>query len=349
MSVTLVSSALFFVLSFLAGFVCLRIAYNQPTLKDGFVLLWGTILVGFIAAFSFNPIHYDSIAAYSMEEFLLVLGASLLIYLADAKKFSPLIIILGCIAGAYILPQDFLLFDGRLPLIADRLAIVAIWFMISFCWQYLNGMNGLVCLQTTIICLGLITLYFVGAAPFILALYSLVLLGCTLALLSYNWFPAYITLSSGLCQALGFICVWLLLKASQEGLSSSSLILLAYFAVEMISALIRLIIPEGSRKIAHNTNYYIAVHSGLTPQTALFSVAKILTLLLILACFQIYSGNFFSIPLLGLAVCFVFAYRIRNWDEKPQTLKEINAEFIEDVKEGIKEIKDTLSSKKGDQ
>ena len=339
----------FFVLSFFLSFALLRMVYNNPSLKDGFVFLWAVMLAGAMSAVYFNSTPYDSIAGFSLPEPALVFGSALIVYLiaARAPKFAALPILLGAGLYTFLIPQDnFLLFNGLLPPIFDHLAAAVIWAAISWSFQYLNALNALMSLQTLTIGFGILVLYFMGASPLALALIAITITGAMLALLTYNGFPAYIIPSDAFCQAVGFIGAWLLFKLSAEATPASALILITYFALEVAAALCRFVLPGNKASLKENTNYYQAVIHGLSPQTVLFAIGKILMLLIILASFQLYAGNFFSLPFLGLIVCSMFVYRLRHWNEKDQTLKEINAEFVQDLKDGIQEIKDTFNKDK---
>lgn len=345
----LLQSLSFMLASFLTGFIALRISYNHPkSLKDGFIPLWIIMLLGMIMANFFNPLTVDTLASYPTSQIELVFIGALLIYLLGSSKYHSLTFLPTIItAGLYclLLPSGFLLFEGLLPLWLDRLSIVLIWFIISFCFQYLNASSGIMCAQAIAICLSIIIIFIIGGAPYILALYAVVVLGAMLALLSFNWFPAHIIPTQGLCQAMGFICAWLLLKLSQEGMSSSALILSTYLILESCFALFYTALPGPKYPIAQNTSYYLALLKGLSGYSAFLSVTKILLMLLILACFQLYSLNFYSIPILAALVCSLFLYKLHNWDEPDKTLKEINNNFISEVKDNISNIKDQFKDK----
>ena len=91
-----------------------------------------------------------------------------------------------------------------------------------------------------------------------------------------------------------------------------------------------------------NTNYYwLASHTSA--QLAVTSMAKISAVLLFLAWFQLFSVNSYSLPIVTFIIIYWLNGSIGNAQKK--TLKQINKEFVEGLKQNINETKKALKKK----
>lgn len=190
-------------------------------------------------------------------------------------------------------------------------------------------------------------LYFIDASPLMLCIFSTILLGASLSFLTFNLHPSYLRLTNGACQALGFIIAWLLVKLIPEQSVTCGLVLSTYFICECIFALFQAALPQNKDKnIYKYTSYHMAVSSGLKASDTAYSIMKITALLIILSGFQAFSANTFSIPALACVTSIWFMHRLINWKDGTKSLKEINKDFISDVKENIDDIKKQITKDK---
>lgn len=292
--------------------------------------------------FIYKPQYYNLLAAF------LCAGAIYLVSLfKKTSKLMPLIILASVIGCSFFIPKDFLLFEGNLPEVFDRIAIIAIWFAFSFCYKYLNGIDGIMSIQNLTIGLGIFIISILGAAPAMIGNYAIILIAITAAFMIFNWYPARITLKSGACNSWGFLIAWLLLQSSQEGSASCCLIFCLFFIVEVVWAVtLKLSWRPQYKNIVANTNYYQANISGLSPNYICSAVLKLAAILVIFGTFQIYAPNSLSIPALCLIISIWFISKIKNWQEEKLSFKEINHSFIQEVKENVDDIKKHLKKDK---
>lgn len=348
-----------FILTFSIGFLWLNhfskhISDFEPSSK----LKQDTYLPIYVASFAASLILYftnqdtfDFIYKphyYSLLAVFLCAGVIYLISLfKKVSKLTPLIILASVIGCSFFIPKDFLLFEGNIPAIFDRIAIIAIWFAFSLCYKYLNGIDGVLSIQNLTIGLGIFFISLLGGAPRLIGNYAIVLVAITAAFMVFNWYPARVILKSGACNSWGFLIAWLLLQSSQEGSGSCCIIFCLFFVVEVIWAItLKLSWRPQYKNIVANTNYYQANVAGLAPNYICNAILKLAAILIIFGTFQIYAPNSLSLPTLCLIISIWFISKIKNWQEERQSFKEINHSFIQDVKENVDDIKKHLKKDK---
>lgn len=242
-----------------------------------------------------------------------------------------------------LLPQGFMLFEGTLPFWLDRLTIALIWSLFAWAYKYLDGLEGIVAVQTVTPLCGMVILAFLGAIPILTGCFSAVFALIITAYAVYNWYPAQLRLTTSGCQALGFLTAWLFMLAAREGSASCALIFSLYYIVEVIWAgLKKLSRKPQYQEIVPNTFYYQTNLSGLSPDIISENIFKLDALLVIFGCFQIYAPNSYSLAILGVILTFWFLNHLRNWQVAERSLGEINREVVKDLKENVEDIKKNL-------
>ncbi len=255
-------------------------------------------------------------------------------------KFTSLALLAAVAVSTFLLPEEFLLFKGNLPFWLDRLAIIAVWFIFSNFFYILNGIDGFlgsaaICVSGAFIVLGLL-----DAMPFFFTLTALCLTTVTAAFLIFNWFPSRLSFTTGSCRVLGFILGWLLTFTSSEGLAPCNLILITVFVLELLQAAFKKIsLRDRYNSLTVNTTYYQANISGLSPSQVCIFLFKLQTIFIILACFQLYMPNAYSLPALSLILGAWFLTKLKNWQTPDRSLSELNKDIIEDLRRNIDDIK----------
>lgn len=263
--------------------------------------------------------------------------------LQNLKKYILPATLLAVIISTFALPSQFLLFNSGLPFWADRALIILIWFAFTNFYYILNGIDGVLPLQTLAITIGIFILCWLDATPLLYGMIAIALFGMTGAYSIFNWYPSRLALDKGSCQALGFILGWLLLATSAEGSSASALILIMYYPIELITGLIKKItLRDQHSDIISNTTYYQANISGLSPNNICVFLLKLQLVFIILSGFQIYAPNSFSLPLLSFIIGVWFLSKLKNWQTPNKTFKELNRDFMEDIKNNIEDIKSNI-------
>ena len=297
---------------------------------------------GFTILHFFLPPQYDQIFDMSLSNIGLIFGGSLLIYLgySHSQKLGLSFLIFSALLGTLLLPSDLMMFDGLFPLILDRILTFAIWCGFAFCYQYLNGLDGLLATQTAFPLIGIIILSFIGALPVLIGGMSGILLSGTLSFAIYNWYPSQLRLSNTDSQALGFMISSFYIICAEEGCATPILIFSLYYILDISLALFKkLLLKAQYQDIQQNTIACQTNISGLSPSLICENISKLNGLLLIFGCFQAYAPNNYSLLTLGAVLSLWFLHHLLNWQTPKQSLSEINKEVISDIKKNLQSIK----------
>ena len=295
-----------------------------------------------------TPLSDDFIHDFGAGELFVPLFLTGICYLISlfpsSAKFLNLAIILSVSGAVFLLPTDFLLFKGHLPFWADRLALIVLWSIFSCFYGIFNGIDGILPIQSLSYLLTLMILAVLGAAPLFLGLAALSLLTATCSFLSYNWFPSKINLSDNSCKIFGYLLGSLMVLGCSENLAPCFAIVLTIFALELVQSLCKKLSGrERYKKLNTNTICYQAHIKGLNPEQVCLSFFKIEILFIMLGCFQAYLPNNYSLPIASLFLAAWFLNKLKHWDDPELSLKEINQEFMSDLRQNIKNIKNTIN------
>ena len=115
--------------------------------------------------------------------------------------------------------------------------------------------------------------------------------------------------------------------------------------VEIVSAVWRRLFVTHSGMWRENTNYYEAAKI-YTLQGLSANILRICVVLLFIGWFQLFAANQYSL----LIVAFFLALWLNNLQgqRQPNSLKEINREFVTELKQNIQETKELLTRKTKD-
>lgn len=303
--------------------------------------------LGIVLLYFFSPDFSDFIHEIGFSNILVPLTCTGIIYVSSlsdrSAKYTLATILPACAVSAFFLPENALIFEGELPFWLDRAAIIAVWFLFSAMYYILDGIDGVQPVQTGTICTGIIILAVLGATPFLYGLFAAVILAATVAYAVFNWYPARLNMNQASSQALGFMLGWMLFANAAEGASSSSLILIMFFIIELAGAVIKKItLRDKFADLTTDTVYYQANVSGLSPHHICTFLIKLQIIFIILSAFQIYAPNAYSLPLLALVIGIWFLSKLKNWQTPNKTIRELNRDFMEDIRQNIEDLKNNI-------
>ena len=218
-----------------------------------------------------------------------------------------------------------------------------------YCW---GGMlrnfipHTLLIPQITLL-LGLSGMAFLGAAPMYTAICAGVLVGALGGYLSINFYDVKIEIDNAAAIALSYmVCSLILMNIGEMGLPSC-IILTSVFWAELLTALWRYFFVSRSGLLYENTNYYLAAQK-VTVKVLVLSIFKVSAIMMFLAWFQLYSVNGYSLIIVSICVALWLNSSMGSANGGKQTLREINRDVMENIKQGIQETKDALSQKRKD-
>lgn len=155
------------------------------------------------------------------------------------------------------LPSDQMVFQGFLPLAADRAAaaIGLVWFINLY--NFMDGIDGITGVETLSIGGGLMLLALFGGWSAVgMAPLAAVVAACGLGFLAWNWHPAKIFLGDSGSVPLGLLLGWLLLMAAAQGHWAEVAILPAYYLADATLTLGRRAARGEKIWQAHRQHFY---------------------------------------------------------------------------------------------
>ncbi len=238
-----------------------RSSHSTPTPRGGGIGLLG-IALPLMAAITWlhtphAPVPWIVLAA--------ALGLAALSWADDLGDIhSGLRLIAQIAAVALVLafvPAKFTLFQGLLPLAADRLLAGIAWVWFINLYNFMDGIDGIAGVETIAIGTGMAVLMVLvghsGGSPAIaLGLWGWTLAACAAGFLVHNWHPAKVFLGDVGSVPLGFLSGWLLLQLAFWGYWVAALILSAYYLADASLTLVLRLARGEKIWQAHKQHFY---------------------------------------------------------------------------------------------
>ncbi len=340
--------------SFFLGFGCfyilnrIRIAQRKIPISP-FVIILGIFAVfalGLSIAFRNDN---DFINEYVLWELPALLAASGAIFYVSSRFGTKYICltILSCAAFlSLFMPQEISVFSQIRPFFTVPL-IILLWFLFSFLYRFLNGIETVAGLHAMAVCIGIFFLTLAAALPFLLGAIALILAAVIAAFLIFNWYPARLQLSEAGCTALGFLLGGLVFRAVSEGAAPSIVIFNMFYIIEISWALLQtLFLRDKYADVVTNTAYFQANVSGLSPENITNNILRLEIVMIVLGYFEVYSANIYSIPVLSAIITAWYLSKVKNWQDANQSFRDMNRNVINEIKNNFEEIKDTINKDK---
>ncbi len=285
---------------------------------------------------------YDFIVPPEAKTFAYLSIGTAVIYAAaqlkGLKRFEFFTILLVAMLISSFTPLRQISYFEAMPMWAGPIITAAAWAVFAFCWRYLNALTGLVALCAFSFCLGIASLGWLNGLPMLFAYIAAAWGGMALTVFLYNKEPARIKLSSSDCSVLGFLLGFLLFYAFLEK-SGPCVLTFSFFLIgEMIFGTLNMLFNGKISGLNTYMAYYEAQKTGMPINLEYRQISRILVLLLIMGCFELYAPNDYSVPVFALVLTLWYLYRLQNWQIGNQTFREINREVISEIKTNIKQI-----------
>ena len=238
-----------------------------------------------------------------------------------SNKIQYLILLAIALLNTLFLPSEINITEGLIPPLAEKIILALIWSLFAFMYFTLNGVEGIVSLQSLSVCLGLMVLFAIGMLPTLSGFYYCLYIALFVALMFFTEFPTKITLSTDDCRIIGFIIGWLGILATLEGCGSCFIILSMYYIYETCLALLKRISPQPQFKILTNNTFYARLaDAGISPQNICRFISRINLVMIFLACFQIYAPNNYTIIIVSVFMIFWMITKVTSSKDVPQRL-----------------------------
>ena len=165
---------------------------------------------------------------------ILLAGVS---WLDDSQGVSPamrlsLHLTAACLGSLCFAPTE-MLFGGALPFWLDRTLLIVGWAWFINLYNFMDGIDGITATETISITTGLcLVMNAAGMNDPFIGFLALILTGCCLGFLAYNWHPAQIFLGDVGSVPLGFLIGFGLLSLAVNGHLIAALILPLYYLAD---------------------------------------------------------------------------------------------------------------------
>ncbi len=224
----------------------------------------------------------------------------------------------------------------------------ALFFIgVAFCLGMLvfNILPHLPIIQLAAILFGICILCFVGASPLFVALCAALLIGLLCAFLSLNYYEIKTDLDDGACVSAAYLVYYLMLLNLGELSFPSCLIFTMFVWAELVVALYHKYILSTGGMLRENTNCYAGAEV-LTLQGLSANVLRICAVLLFIGWFQLFAVNQYSLLIVAFGLALWLGGSLGR--TQPNSLKEINQEFIGELKQNITATKNLILKNKKD-
>lgn len=312
--------------------------------------IWGFYALGSIAAF-FMSKNVDFIETLTAARVFVPLVLTAVIYVVgfclSERLFYGVTIV--CVAlTVWLQPIG----DGnaypQIPVWSLQLLIFVLACVYCLGGMISNFLPHTLLIPQIMLLLGLSMMSALGAAPLYIAFCAAMLIGLLGGYLSINFYDVKIEIDNAAAVALSYlICSLLLLNTGELGLPSCA-ILTSVFWAELLVALWRRLFVVRSGSLAENSNYYLAAQN-LSVKALVMSILRVSTITVFIAWFQLYAVNGYSLLIISLCVTMWLNSSLGLPNGGKRSLKEINREFLADLKQSIAETKEALGKKRRDE
>lgn len=276
--------------------------------------------IGCLAAWFITPDQHDAIFPVSAIPMLCVFTSAIVLQGFQTRfasnKIAFLTILVLCGLNILLLPSEFTLTNGLIPVWTERAALVLGWALFAFLYDDLNNCDGVLSLQSLTLNIGMILLYIIGLLPALYGFYSSSFAAVFLAFNFFSAYPSKIMLNTAACRMLGFLLGWIALLGVVEGDGSCIVIASMYYIYETVIAFFKkMTFQKQFKKLSNNTFYSYLAAAGVPPRSICELIARINMILILLAGFQIYASNAYTLILVAFFMVFWLISRVTSPDE----------------------------------
>lgn len=290
-----------------------RSNHTQPIPKGGGLAIIGAIIAGHLALSVFGitwlqpywPVFVSALFLASISWWDDLKGLPVLWRLT-----AHIAVVTATLA---LMPEHILVFQGILPVWADKLAVGLLWVWFINLYNFMDGIDGITASETLALCAGIALVGWMMDINSVV-LSSLIIAAAIIGFLPWNWHPAKLFMGDTGSISLGFLVGWLLIEIAMTGYWVVALILPAYYLADSGITLLKRL-SEG-KKIwqAHSEHYYqYAVRQGRPHHHVVMGVSACNIILISIALLStIHIAPFWVFLLLGIIAAVSMLYWLRN-------------------------------------
>jgi len=351
-NIIIYSIAFLALISSFVGFYALSLRNEEfsPYKNIPFFIFFPVIGLSFIALFLLLPHQTDFIYPSDFKPTILLLVGGSIVYCCfkflNSSILRIFITLICSIIICILTPSDFILVPQLSP-IWSKIILSACLFLFTYFYSITNNIDTLTCIQTLSINMGIYILALCGGVPLLLGAYGLSFAAVCLSFLVFNRYPAKLSFTNAGCNALGFMTGCLVLYSIIEGSSIAIFIFTIFFWIELFSSFFKKILDwQNNFALNTYTNCYQANLSGFPPYTIAGHILRLQIILLLLGCFAIYTPENITIPIFSIIITSWYISKIKNWQTGNKTIRELNNDLMNNIKNNINIIKEQINKDK---
>lgn len=220
--------------------------------------------------------------------------------------------------------------------------VLLIAFFSVFCLGYplMNSTVHTFTVPSVVTLFGVCLLNLFGGAPMYSALCAAFLAGLLLAYMAPNFYNEKLVFEDGACVGTAFLICSILLLQLGEFSFPSCVIFTSVFAAELLVALWNKFSVNHGGTLLENTFYYKAAQIR-TAYVLSLDILKISAISLFFGCFQMSAVNTYSVFIISVLITMWLNSSIAK-NRGKQSIREINRDFVDEVKQNISETKEAL-------
>ena len=318
--------------------------------KDPYIYIFLLLFVAFFGICLFMPDFKDAILPINYRWLLtsfLFAAFIYILYLIEADKLLDFGVLFFAVLNTFLFADRQVLVDlAPVPWQLSALGIGLIIGLTTLGARILVGLTGVFSLVFSLLSFGLFLIAAAGGIPLYLGLMAATMLGVFACIFQFNRWGMQLKINEGAMMSACFLFCMLLLAGTNELAGPSVFILCFYILTELLWSLCnQYILRRKENDLYFNTVYFHAFEKGLELGTVHILILKICVINIVLAIFELYAQNAFTLPILAFVINFWFLSKMYNAGQEQQSFKEINKNFVENLKSEIKDIKQTFNKK----
>ena len=339
----------------LLGYSLMFTLFKQQTVKYEKTLQFSLYMLPFIYIFAiyscgaigayFIGNNKDFIEPLTLIRIIFPLICAAVIYVSSAISYGLVANLLAILCiGATVLLQPIGIgnaFTDISPL-AVKFAAAVLGIIYCLYNRIFNILPHTFIIPNAVILFGICILGFIGATPVYVALCAALLCGILCAYLYINFYEIKIELDEGACTAIAYLIYSLLLFNIGEYSFSTCIIFTMILWAELLVALWNKYIIFRSGRLAENTDFYLAAQQYSAPALT-FNILRICLIILFIGWFQLFASNQYSLLIVSLLFSLWLCHSLGQTNSGARSLKEINKEFIKELKHNIAETKEIFT------
>jgi len=290
-----------------------RSSHSLPVPRGGGIAVIATLAMAWTALAVGGPVEVTGLS------WLLVALVALAVlgWLDDLFDLSILIRlpihVVAVVIGLQAIDPAQTVFQGLLPLWADRLAAGLCWLWFVNLYNFMDGIDGLAAQETVMLGIGVAAIGLILGVAAPLAPLGAAAAAAAAGFWWWNAHPARIFLGDVGSAPLGFAMGWLLLSLAAAGAWTAALILPAYFLADATITLARRVTHGERFWVAHRKHFYQqGIRRGMSHAGVVRAVLVANAGLVALACTSLAGGAIPALLAAAALVAMLLAYLARG-------------------------------------